>query len=165
MQFHAIRQLYGDAPMYVLPLGIEDIPKEMRLFDSVFSMGVLYHRRSPLDHLIELKGCLRPGGELIMETLVLEDVPSKVLVPEGRYAKMRNVWFIPSCDSLISWMKRCGFHHIRLLDITTTSIEEQRSTDWMQFHSLKDFLMPDNPILTVEGLPRPVRAIILANSG
>ena len=165
MQFHAARRLYGDAPMYVLPLGIEDIPKEMRLFDSVFSMGVLYHRRSPLDHLIELRGCLRPGGELILETLVLEDVPGKVLVPEGRYAKMRNVWFIPSCDSLISWMKRCGFHHIRLLDITTTSIEEQRSTDWMQFHSLKDFLMPDNPILTVEGLPRPVRAIILANSG
>lgn len=165
MQFHAIRRLYGDAPMYVLPLGIEDIPVEMQLFDSVFSMGVLYHRRSPLDHLIELRGCLRPGGELILETLVLEDAPGKVLVPEGRYAKMRNVWFIPSCDTLISWMKRCGFHHIRLLDITTTSIEEQRSTDWMQFHSLKDFLMPDNPILTVEGLPRPVRAIILANSG
>ena len=165
MQFHAIRRLYGDAPMYVLPLGIEDIPVEMQLFDSVFSMGVLYHRRSPLDHLIELRGCLRPGGELILETLVLEDAPGKVLVPEGRYAKMRNVWFIPSCDTLISWMKRCGFHHIRLLDITTTSIEEQRSTDWMQFQSLKDFLMPDNPILTVEGLPRPVRAIILANSG
>ena len=27
----------------------------------------------------------------------------------GRYAKMRNVWFIPSLLTLEGWLKRCGF--------------------------------------------------------
>ena len=56
-------------------------------------MGVLYHRRSPIDHLLELKGCLQTGGELVLETLVIDGGLGEVLVPENRYAKMRNVWF------------------------------------------------------------------------
>jgi tRNA (mo5U34)-methyltransferase len=38
----------------LLPLGIEQLPA-LNAFDTVFSMGVLYHRRSPLDHLWQLK--------------------------------------------------------------------------------------------------------------
>ena len=162
MQFQAVRQLYGEAPVYVLPLGVENVPNGMRAFDTVFSMGVLYHRRSPIDHLMELRDCLRPGGELVLETLVISGRQGEVLVPEGRYAKMRNVWFIPSCETLMSWMKRCGFKEIRLIDITKTSTEEQCSTDWMKFQSLRDFLDPDNMELTLEGLPAPLRAIIIA---
>jgi len=164
VQFQAIRKLHGEAPIYVLPIGIEDLPGNLKAFDTVFSMGVLYHRRSPMDHLLELRDCLRPGGELILETLVIDGGPGEVLVPEGRYAKMRNVWFLPSCETLMAWMKRCGFVNIRLLDVTTTTVEEQRSTEWMQFHSLKDFLDANNPQLTCEGLPAPKRAIIIANS-
>lgn len=162
MQFQAVKKLHGDAPIYVLPLGIEDIPENLHCFDTVFSMGVLYHRRSPLDHLYELKGCLRAGGELVLETLVIDGGLNQVLVPEGRYAKMRNVWFLPSCDTLLSWLKRCGFKHSRLVDVSVTTTEEQRSTEWMRFHSLKEFLQQDNPSLTVEGLPAPKRAIIVA---
>ena len=164
MQFQAIRKLYGDAAIYVLPVGIEDIPAEMRLFDTVFSMGVLYHRRSPIDHLLELKGCLRPGGELILETLVVEGGVDSVLVPDRRYAQMRNVWFLPSCDALAVWMNRCGFKNIRLVNVTKTSVEEQRGTEWMRFHSLRDFLDPMDAGLTREGLPAPVRAIFIANT-
>jgi tRNA (mo5U34)-methyltransferase len=164
MQFHVIRKLYGEAPVYVLPIGLEQIPVATKVFDTVFSMGVLYHRRSPIDHLLELKDCLRPGGELILETLVIEGKDGEALMPEGRYAKMRNVWFLPSCDTLISWMKRCGFKNCRVVDVNTTTIEEQRTTDWMQFHSLKDFLDPNNRDLTCEGLPAPRRAIILADA-
>lgn len=165
MQFQAIRKLYGDgdAPVYVLPLGIEDIPAEMKLFDTVFSMGVLYHRRSPIDHLLELKGCLRPGGELVLETLVVEGGADKVLVPEQRYAQMRNVWFLPSCEALMVWMNRCGFKNVRLANVVKTTVEEQRSTEWMRFHSLGDFLDPLDSRLTCEGLPAPIRAIIIAN--
>lgn len=164
MQFQLIRKLYGEAPVYVLPMGIEDLPVSLKVFDTVFSMGVLYHRRSPIDHLLELRSCLRSGGELVLETLIIDGCLGEALVPEGRYANMRNVWFIPSCQTLMSWMKRCGFENIRLVDLTATSIEEQRSTDWMTFNSLKDFLDPDNPALTIEGLPAPQRAIIIANS-
>jgi tRNA (mo5U34)-methyltransferase len=163
MQFQAIRKLHGEAPVYVLPIGMEEVPSGLKLFDTVFSMGVLYHRRSPVDHLLELKECLRPGGELVLETLVIDGGLGQVLVPEARYACMRNVWFLPTCDTLIGWMKRCGFTNIRLVDVTVTSTEEQRTTEWMTFHSLKDFLDPDNPKLTREGLPAPKRAIIIAN--
>jgi len=106
---------------------------------------VLYHRRSPIDHLLELRDCLLPGGELVLETLVIDGRLGEVLLPEGRYARMRNVWFLPSCETLLSWLKRCGFKNIRLIDVTPTSDEEQRSTEWMQFHSLKDFLNAENP--------------------
>jgi len=164
MQFQLIRKLHGDAPVYVLPLGIEDMPYGLKAFDTVFSMGVLYHRRSPIDHLMELRDCLQPGGELVLETLVIDGGLGEVLLPEERYAKMRNVWFLPSCATLMSWLKRCGFNKIRLIDVTATHTEEQRSTEWMQFHSLKDFLSTENPQLTCEGLPAPKRAIIVANS-
>ncbi|WP_432744008.1 tRNA 5-methoxyuridine(34)/uridine 5-oxyacetic acid(34) synthase CmoB [Methylobacter sp. G7] len=164
MQFHLVRKLYGEAPVYVLPLGIEDLPYGLKAFDTVFSMGVLYHRRSPIDHLLELRDCLKSGGELVLETLVIDGGLGEVLLPEDRYARMRNVWFLPSCDTLISWLKRCGFKNIRLVDVTVTSIEEQRTTEWMTFHSLKDFLDAETPQLTSEGLPAPKRAIVIANS-
>lgn len=161
MQFQALKKLYGQAAVYVLPLGVEDLPGGMRLFDTVFSMGVLYHRRSPIEHLLELKGSLRPGGELVLETLVIEGGADSVLVPEDRYAQMRNVWFLPSCEALMLWMRRCGFKDISLVDVTKTSIQEQRSTEWMRFYSLKNFLNTDGD-LTCEGLPAPVRALIIA---
>lgn len=164
LQFHVIRKLIGEAPVYVLPVGLEQIPEQNKVFDSVFSMGVLYHRRSPIDHLLELKGCLRAGGELILETLVIDGKNREVLMPEGRYANMRNVWFLPSCETLLSWMKRCGFKNCRVIDVTKTTVEEQRATEWMQFHSLKEFLDKENPDLTCEGLPSPMRAIFLANT-
>jgi tRNA (mo5U34)-methyltransferase len=166
MQFLAVKQLMANnaLPIHVLPLGIEQLPFGLQAFDTVFSMGVLYHRRSPLDHLLELRSSLRPGGELVLETLVIDGALGDTLVPEGRYAQMRNVWFLPSCDTLASWLKRCGFQHIRLVDVTTTSTEEQRTTPWMRFHSLQDFLNINNPHLTVEGLPAPKRAIFVANA-
>jgi tRNA (mo5U34)-methyltransferase len=164
MQFQAVLKLYGPAPLYVLPLGIEDVPYGLRAFDTVFSLGVLYHRRSPLDHLLELRDCLAPRGELVLETLVIDGKQSEALVPEDRYAKMRNVWFIPSCETLLSWLKRCGFKNIRLADVNKTTVEEQRSTEWMQFQSLADFLDPERPGLTVEGLPAPSRALVIAES-
>ncbi|CAI8939824.1 tRNA 5-methoxyuridine(34)/uridine 5-oxyacetic acid(34) synthase CmoB [Methylocaldum szegediense] len=164
VQFLTVRHFAGDFPVYVLPLGIEDVPQGLRAFDTVFSMGVLYHRRSPLDHLLELKACLRSGGELVLETLVIDGGAGQVLVPEDRYAQMRNVWFIPSCPTLLSWLKRCGYRNGRVVDISKTTAAEQRSTDWMRFQSLPDFLDPVNPALTIEGLPAPIRAVFIAES-
>lgn len=164
MQFQAIKHFAGDWPVHVLPLGIEDMPADLKAFDTVFSMGVLYHRRSPIDHLLELRGLIRPGGELVLETLVIEGEKSRVLVPEGRYAQMRNVWFIPSPPALLGWLRRCGYRNVRMIDVTRTTVEEQRATDWMRFQSLPDFLDPQNPDLTREGLPAPRRAVFLAES-
>ena len=162
VQFLAINQYLARDELAVLPLGIEDLPATLTGFDTVFSMGVLSHRRSPLDHLGELRRLLRPGGELVLETLVLEGDGQQVLVPPGRYASMRNVWFIPSVEALAVWLGRCGFENVRVVDVSRTSREEQRSTDWMYFQSLPDHLDPADPNLTIEGLPAPVRAIFMA---
>ncbi|GGD64345.1 tRNA U34 carboxymethyltransferase [Lacimicrobium alkaliphilum] len=162
MQFLAIRHFYPAPHIHMLPLGVEQLP-ELKAFDTVFSMGVLYHRRSPIDFLYELKAQLKPGGELLLETLVVEGDEHTVLVSGERYAQMRNVWFIPSTAALTAWMKRVGFRHIRTVDISTTSTEEQRSTEWMTNHSLADYLDPGNSDKTIEGYPAPMRAVMIAS--
>jgi tRNA (mo5U34)-methyltransferase len=162
MQFQALQRYINDPQVNVLPLGIDDVPLHLEVFDTVFSMGVLYHRRAPLDHILQLRNCLRPGGELVLETLIIEGDEQTVLVPENRYARMNNVWFIPSPQQLVRWAERCKLKNVRIVDVNQTSTEEQRSTEWMSFESLPECLDPDNPALTVEGYPAPKRAILIA---
>ena len=162
LQFRAVQHYINRSEIHLLPFGIEAMPDDMNWFDTVFSMGVLYHRKSPIDHLYNLKSLLRPGGELCLETLVIEGQQGNILVPEDRYARMRNVWFIPSAEELKRWLERCGFIDVRIVDISVTTVEEQRSTEWMQFESLVDCLDPDDYQYTVEGLPAPRRSILLA---
>lgn len=164
MQWEAVKHFTGDCPMYVLPLGIQAVPSGLRAFDTVFSMGVLYHRRSPIDHIIQLKECLRPGGELVLETLVIEGDENQILLPQDRYAKMRNVWFIPSYNAMVLWLQRCGFKKVEVVDVSQTTTDEQRGTEWMLNESLEDFLYPDDPNRTVEGYPAPRRAVFTAES-
>ncbi|MCP1440712.1 tRNA (mo5U34)-methyltransferase [Erwinia persicina] len=161
-QFEAVRKLLGnDQRAHVLPLGIEQLP-ELKAFDTVFSMGVLYHRRSPLDHLYQLKNQLVSGGELVLETLVVEGDEHAVLVPGERYAQMRNVYFIPSTGALKNWLEKCGFVDVKIADYSVTSTEEQRRTDWMTSESLAEFLDPNDSSKTVEGYPAPLRAVLVA---
>lgn len=164
IQFQAIKQYLQQPPVDLLPLGIEHMPAKMKAFDTVFSMGVFYHRKSPMDHLQELLNLLRPGGELVLETLIIPGDENQVLLPTDRYAQMRNVWFLPSVDALTRWMYRTGFKEVRCVDINQTSTAEQRSTEWMTFHSLADFLDPQNPNLTIEGYPAPTRATLIAQA-
>ena len=159
-QFAAIRKLAGPCRAHVLPVRLEDLPAESRVFDSTFSMGVLYHRRDPQVHLAQLRDTLKQGGELILETLVIPGDNCDVLEPADRYARMRNVWHLPTIPALTNWLQDAGFEDIQLIDATATTTDEQRSTDWMSFESLADALDPDDPKLTVEGLPAPTRAIL-----
>ncbi|MBL8817406.1 MAG: tRNA 5-methoxyuridine(34)/uridine 5-oxyacetic acid(34) synthase CmoB [Planctomyces sp.] len=172
MQFEAIRKIMRssrhlsvrDAARrnFVLPVGDSILRDGLRCFDLTLSMGVLYHHRSPIDHLRTLWSTIRPGGQLLLETLVVEGGENEVLVPEDRYAMMRNVWFIPSIPLLLRWLRRTGFKDARLLDVAPTTTAEQRSTPWMTFASLPDFLDPTDPTRTVEGYPAPLRAMIIA---
>lgn len=124
-------------------------------------MGVLYHRTSPIDHLKKIRRTLKPNGQVVLETLVVDSNKEEVLVPEGRYAKMRNVWFLPSVPMLQLWMVRTGFCEIEVVDVSHTTTEEQRRTEWMIFESLADFLDPKDASKTAEGYPAPRRALLL----
>ena len=162
-QFEAVRKLLNnDRRANLIPLGIEQM-QPLAAFDTVFSMGVLYHRKSPLDHLSQLKNQLVKGGELVLETLVVDGDVNTVLVPTDRYAKMKNVYFIPSVAALINWLEKVGFTNVRCVDVATTTFEEQRKTDWLENESLIDFLDPNNHSKTIEGYQAPKRAVILAN--
>ncbi|MGK0373267.1 MAG: tRNA (mo5U34)-methyltransferase, partial [Glaciecola sp.] len=110
-----------------------------------------------------LKDQLCPGGQLVLETLVVEGDENTVLMPTNRYAQMRNVWYLPSVDALKIWMQRVGFKDIKCVDIDITSTKEQRATEWMQSHSLVDFLDPQDNSKTIEGHPAPKRAVLIAS--
>ena len=71
---------------------------------------------------------------------------------------MSNVWFIPSEKALQVMLQRSGFSQIEAVDVTRTSLQEQRTTKWMDFQSLSDFLDPQDPDKTIEGYPAPTRA-------
>lgn len=162
MQFLALQQFIREPRVAVLPLADSDLPVGLTGFDTVFSMGVLYHRRDGAGHLSALSRRLRPGGELVLETLVLDEPGQRVLVPRGRYAMMRNVHAIPTLNALLGWLRDAGLRRPRILDVTPTTADEQRATDWMRFQSLADFLDPNDSRRTIEGHPAPVRAIVAA---
>jgi tRNA (mo5U34)-methyltransferase len=160
---YLVLQRYARVPrIYSLPARFEEIPALHRYFDTIFCMGMLYHRRSPIDTLSEIRQNLRRGGELILETLVIAGEGDLALIPRERYAKMNNVYFLPTVSALSHWLERAGFDGVRCIDLTPTTSAEQRRTDWVQTESLADFLDPDDPGKTVEGYPAPLRAIILA---
>lgn len=164
MQFKAVQKYAPDHlanSVELLPLGVDDLPT-LQVFDTVFTMGVLYHRRSPVDFLSQCHQQLRSGGQLVLETLVVEGNETTVLMPQGRYAQMRNVWFLPSTDALCLWLRRTGFTDIKVVDVNATSTDEQRPTAWMENQSLCDFLDPNDRSKTIEGYPAPLRAVVTA---
>ena len=164
MQFLAVQEFQREPAVFVLPLRLDELPANTRAFDTTFSMGVLYHQRSPIDHLRQLKATLRAGGQLVLETIFLPGEDAHARTPAGRYARMRNVWLLPTISELETWLARSGFREVRVIDTAITTTDEQRSTEWMPFESLREALDPDDPGKTVEGWPAPRRVVILANS-
>ena len=161
-QFMAIKKYSPNCNIDLIPLGIESLPDKGLYFDTVFSMGVIYHRRDPIEHLRQLSKCLKSGGELIIESLVIDSDNLDVLIPKERYAKMKNVWSIPSVKLLVRWINDAGFKNIKIIDTTQTTIKEQRVTEWMKFESLANFLNQHNINRTIEGYPAPARTIVIS---
>ncbi len=164
VQHQAIQSCVGDDRNQVLPLALEALPEALscRRFDAVFSMGVVYHRRDPLDHLRRLRRCLVAGGIAIIESLVVES--AETLNPGGRYARMRNVWQVPTPEGLVRWTAEAGFADVRLADLNRTTTAEQRSTEWMHFDSLTEALDPSDSTRTIEGHPAPKRCVLIARN-
>ena len=162
-QFRAIKSLI-ESPLnaLLLPVKLEHIPK-IAIFDTIFSMGVLYHQRDHMAHLSQLKEMMAPDAEFVIETLVVEGPEDYILVPKDRYAQMRNVYSIPSIKTLKSWLNDANFNNVRVVDVSKTTTAEQRKTPWIGENgaSLEDFLNPLDDSLTIEGYPAPTRAIVV----
>jgi tRNA (mo5U34)-methyltransferase len=159
MQHLAIQHFTEDARNWVLPLKVEELPATSQ-FDTVFSMGVIYHRRDPQAHVQQLAALTAPGGRVILESLVVDG--DRALVPDARYARMRNVWCVPTTHDLEAWLRAEQFTDVTTLNVGVTSCEEQRTTPWMRFESLLDALDPSEPNKTIEGHPAPTRALVIA---
>jgi len=132
------------------------------MFDTVFCMGVLYHSRNPIQILNGIWEAMKPRGELIVEGIGIPGEGSFAIFPEDRYGKARNVWFIPTAQCLVNWVKRAGFKDVECFSIDKTNSEEQRATEYAPWESLDDFLDPQDPSKTVEGYPAPIRICIKA---
>ena len=159
LQHQCVERYVQDKRNTVLPFKLEELPTTVQ-FNCVFSMGVIYHRRDPIDHLIRLYDQTSSSGLLILETLIHDQKTS--LYPDGRYARMGNVWCVPSESDLFSWIEKAGYKDPTKVDITKTTTQEQRATEWMSFESLANALNPNNPQLTIEGYQAPIRELIIA---
>jgi tRNA (mo5U34)-methyltransferase len=164
MQFRAVTALTKEPPVAVLPLRLQELPDASRAFDATFSMGVLYHQRSPIDHLRQLRATLRQGGQLVLETIFIPGEEACARTPAERYARMKNVWLLPTVAELTTWLRRTGYRDIEIIDTAITTREEQRSTEWMSFESLAEALDPRDPTRTVEGWPAPRRVVVTATA-
>ena len=163
-QHEAINRYAQSRRNWVLPLRFEQLPPERSeaRFDAVFSMGVLYHQRHPRRHLAQMRHCLRPGGQAVLESLVVDGRES--LRPSGRYARMGNVRIVPTPSALAEWLAEAGFQDIRIHALSPTTTDEQRTTSWMRFQSLAEALDPTDPSRTVEGRQAPLRCVLTARN-
>jgi tRNA (mo5U34)-methyltransferase len=163
-QFHALQKYSSlQQKTFVLPFSFEELPEKIPSFDTIFSMGVLYHRQEPQVHLEQVYSKLAKKGQFVLETLIIDDEDADVLIPNERYANMRNVWLLPSIELLKTWLTEAGFVSIQVVDTTMTTVEEQRQTAWMTRYSLAQALNPDDHNRTIEGYPAPLRTTIIAS--
>ena len=158
LQFDFINHFIKSNKLKYELLGVEHLPFYEEKFDTIFCLGVLYHRSDPVNMLKQLKQGLNTNGEVILDTFIIEGEEEIALTPK-RYAKMRNVYFIPTINALKNWAEIAKFKDFEVLEIKPTDLNEQRKTEWIEGESLNNFLNEDGT-KTIEGYPPPIRAYI-----
>ena len=162
LQFELMQHFCQRPNLQIELLGAEHVDCFHEVFDVVLCMGILYHQKNPLQILKDLWKATRPGGTAIIESQIIPGNSPVALFPEDRYAKARNVFFVPTVKCLENWILRAGFRELEVLSVEKTTLDEQRKTRWTTFESLEDFLDPEDPEKTIEGYPAPHRAAIRA---
>jgi len=160
-QFQFINHFIKSDITYEL-LGVEHVAFYEHKFDTLFCLGVLYHRSDPVAMLKSLFKGLNKGGELILDTFMIDGEEEMCLTPKERYSKIPNIYFVPTVPALINWCHRAGFDSVEVLETMVTEINEQRKTEWIDTQSLEDYLDPHDKTKTIEGYPAPKRVYIKA---
>ncbi len=151
------RKFFPDPRIHFELFGVDDMAAYGRFFDTVFFMGVLYHRRHPLLALETLSASMRPGGELIIESAGIPGDDDICLFPGKRYMRAPGWWFLPTASALENMLLRTGFEDVKICGVFPMTHEEQRKTEWVDTQSLESFLDEKDDTKTVEGYPAPVR--------
>ncbi len=158
-QFDFINHFVKSDIKYEL-LGVEHLPFYEEKFDTIFCLGVLYHRSDPVAMLKQLFKGLDSSGEVILDTFMIDGDEEMALCPKGAYSKIPNIYFVPTIAALKNWCLRAGFSGFEVLETSVTSLDEQRKTEWIEGQSLEDFLYPGDNTKTVEGYPAPKRVYV-----
>ena len=158
-QFDFINRFAKTSIVYEL-LGVEHLPMYEEKFDTVFCLGVLYHRSDPVGMLKQLYKGLDTTGEVYLDTFMIDGDAEICLTPAGSYSKIPNIYFVPTVPALRNWCIRAGFSGFDVLETSVTTPNEQRKTEWIEGQSLEDFLDPEDPSKTVEGYPAPKRVYV-----
>ena len=158
-QFDFINRFIKSDIVYEL-LGVEHLEFYDEKFDTIFCLGVLYHRSDPVAMLKSLYRGLDKKGEVILDTFYIDGDEEMALCPESSYSKIPNIYFVPTIKALKNWCMRAGFCDFEVLETSTTDASEQRKTKWIEGQSLEDFLDPDDTTKTVEGYPAPKRVYV-----
>ena len=154
----ALLQHFAQVPdLFFELLGVEHLHLFPKFFDTVFCMGILYHHPNPIQLLQGIHTCMKPGGQLLIESQGIAGEEAVALFPQKRYAKVPGTWFVPTATCLQHWLQRSGFREIEMIYAAPLTVEEQRSTPWTKRESLKDFLDPHDSSKTIEGYPAPHR--------
>ena len=151
------RKFLQDPRIHFELFGVDDLPVYGRFFDTVFFMGVLYHRRNPLLSLENIAASIRPGGQLIIESAGIPGDDEICLFPGKRYMRAPGWWFLPTPAALENMLLRTGFEDVKICGVFPMTHEEQRKTEWVDTQSLESFLDEKDSSKTVEGYPAPVR--------
>ncbi|MDD2789084.1 MAG: tRNA 5-methoxyuridine(34)/uridine 5-oxyacetic acid(34) synthase CmoB [Sulfurimonas sp.] len=158
-QFDFINHFVKSKIVYEL-LGVEHLEYYEEKFDTIFCLGVLYHRSDPVSMLKSLYRGLDKEGEVILDTFYIEGEGEMCLCPESSYSKIPNIYFVPTIGALKNWCMRAGFSSFEVLETAVTEASEQRKTEWIEGQSLEDFLDPNDVSKTVEGYPAPARVYV-----
>lgn len=159
LQFKFLEKFVQSGINYEL-LGVESLPSYNLRFDSIFCLGVIYHRSDPVKMLKELKSSLNSGGEVFLDTMFISGESEFCLFPRASYAKISNIYFIPTIKALQNWCERAKFRDFEILAIKETNENEQRKTEWIYGQSLGDFLDPNDKSRTIEGYEAPKRVYV-----
>jgi tRNA (mo5U34)-methyltransferase len=161
LQFALLQSILRVPNLAFLPMGILGLDAFPDFFDFILCMGVIYHQRDQALAVRKLYDATRPGGHVLLESLVVPGDEPLTITPPDRYAKMRNAWTMPSAASLKTLFLNAGFQDVRVKSFGPLTTFEQRRTELAPFESLSDFLDPNDPSRTVEGHPAPHTAAVI----
>jgi tRNA (mo5U34)-methyltransferase len=158
-QFNFLQKFAKISSLRFELLGIEHLKFFKEFFDVIFSMGIIYHHKNPIEQLQDIRNALKPSGTVILESIGIPGENPMALFPHGSYAKMSNVWFIPTISCMFNWAHKAKFKNIEIISSSKMTLDEQRNTPWCPkpFQSLEDFLDPNDRDKTIEGYPAPMR--------